>query len=92
MTEAHYTTLIQLLLAALGAVISWVGIRIFKKLDDLSDLVSRQQQEFAKSTAELTNSIRQQIADGDNQLHGRITELDRRVTRVETKCNLEHGQ
>jgi len=91
-TEAHYTTLIQVLLAALCGVLTWIGQRIFKKLDDLSELMTKQQQEFSKSTAELTNSIRQQIADGDNQLHGRITELDRRVTRVETKCNLEHAQ
>ena len=80
MTEAHYIGLLSTVFFVLLSLLSWVGTRIFGKLDGLSEQLTS-----------VKESMRRQITEGDNILHHRVNELDRRVTRVETKCQVEHA-
>lgn len=79
MTETNYINMISAISGVLLGVLAWIGVRIFSKLDGLSNQVS-----------DFHRGLQAQIADGDNLLHGRINDLDRRVTRVETRCSIEH--
>ena len=79
MTEAHLTSVVNGLWVILMGVLGWIGVRIFNKLDKLSEQM-----------AAVSDGLQKQISDGDNILHGRITELGERVTRVETRCQIEH--
>ena len=38
------------------------------------------------------DEMNRNIVTGNQEIHERITELDRRVTVVETKCTLSHGK
>ena len=80
MNENQLLSLVATLFGLLTAVLSWAGMRIFNKLDALSDKLTSQYVDFHSK-----------IAEGDNVLHDRVTELDRRVTRVETRCHVSHG-
>lgn len=77
MTEAQYTSVIAALWFLLTGILGWVGLRIFGKLDKLSEQMSS-----------INVGLQKQISDGDNILHGRINSLDRRVSRVEAKCHI----
>ena len=79
MTEAHYTSIISAIFFILVGMLGWVGTRIFGKLDNLSEQM-----------AALHSGLQKQIVDGDSILHHRVNEVDRRLTRVETKCSIEH--
>lgn len=79
MTEAHYTGIISAIFFILVALVSWIGARIFSKLDSLSEQMTS-----------ISAGLQKQITDGDNILHHRVNEIDRRVTRVETRCSMEH--
>lgn len=79
MSETQYISIIGSMLMILVGIVGWIGTRIFNKLDGLAD-----------QQAKNHDAIQKQITDGDNILHNRITEIDRRVTRVETRCNMEH--
>lgn len=79
MTEAHYTSIIAAIFFILVGLVGWIGARIFGKLDSLSEQMSS-----------ITAGLQKQITDGDNILHHRVNEVDRRLTRVETKCSIEH--
>lgn len=81
MTETHYIGLLSTSFFTLLGLLSWIGVRIFGKLDGLSSQL-----------VAFRESVQKQITDGDNILHHRVNELDRRVTRVETKCSIEHDQ
>ena len=81
MTEPQYINLIGSIFGILLAVLAWIGVRIFSKLDGLSTQM-----------AEVHQGLQKQITDGDNILHDRIIEIDRRVTRVETRCTVEHAK
>ena len=80
MTEAHYTGIISAIFFILVALVSWIGARIFSKLDSLSEQMTS-----------ISAGLQKQITDGDNILHHRVNEIDRRVTRVETRCGMEHN-
>lgn len=79
MTEAHYTSIIAAIFFILVGMVGWVGTRIFWKLDNLSEQMTA-----------LSSGLQKQIVDGDSILHHRVNEVDRRLTRVETKCSIEH--
>ena len=79
MTETHYMALISALFLVILGMVKWVGMRIFGKLDNLSEQMTT-----------LHSGLQKQIVDGDSILHHRVNEVDRRLTRVETKCNIEH--
>jgi predicted PurR-regulated permease PerM len=79
MTEAHYTGIISAIFFLLVGVVGWIGARIFSKLDSLSEQMTS-----------ISAGLQKQITDGDNILHHRVNEIDRRVTRVETRCSIEH--
>ena len=79
MNEAQLINLIGSISGVLLALLAWIGVRIFAKLDSLS-----------KQMSEIHEGLQKQIADGDNILHNRINEIDRRVTRVETRFHIEH--
>jgi len=79
MSESQYINLIGSISGVLLSVLAWVGVRIFAKLDSLS-----------KQMSEIHEGLQKQITEGDNILHSRINDIDRRVTRVETRCSMEH--
>jgi len=79
MTEPQFIGIIGSIVSILVGLLAWIGIRIFNKLDSLSAQMS-----------EINTGLQRQLIDGDNILHGRINEIDRRVTRVETRCSIEH--
>ena len=80
MSESQYMGIISAIFFILVGLVGWIGARIFAKLDGLSDQMTT-----------LSLGLQKQITDGDNILHHRVNEIDRRVTRVETKCHIEHG-
>lgn len=92
MTEQHYASLLQAIWFVLAGVLGWIGVRIFNKLDGLSVQITTQQKDFSKEISDRIAHVQAQIAHGDNALHDRVTTLDRRVTRVETKCKIEHAE
>ena len=63
------------LLGALVAVIGWAGSQIRKELETLGTKV------------EQTNGTLNKI---ERDLRGELTDLDRRITRVESKCEQIH--
>lgn len=79
MTEVQYIGIIGAIWFVLAGILGWVGIRIFGKLDSLSEQMN-----------EIHTGLQKQMSDADTILHGRINEIDRRVTRVETRCSIEH--
>lgn len=64
------------LLAVLAAVLGWVGTQINDRLSNLADEMK------------LTNQTLTKI---ERDLRGELSRLDRRVTRVEARCDIEHG-
>lgn len=79
MSEPQLVGIVGSVLMVLVGLVGWIGTRIFAKLDRLSDQQS-----------DMQSGLQRQINEGDNVLHHRVNELDRRVTRVETRCSMEH--
>jgi hypothetical protein len=64
------------LLGVLAAVLGWVGTQINARLGGLTEEMKA------------TNSTLTKI---ERDLRGELSRLDRRVTRVEARCDLTHG-
>ena len=67
--------LISVLFGCLVAVVGWAGSQIRQELKTLGDKM------------EVTNSTLTKI---ERDLRGELSDLDRRVTRVEVKCDANH--
>lgn len=65
------------LLGALTGVLAWVGAQINARLTSLGVEM--------RATNETLGKI-------EKDLRGELTRLDRRVTRVEARCNVQHGE
>lgn len=76
MTE-HGAEIIPYLLAAIGVLLSWIMQGISRKMSDLSTGL--------KAVNETMGAI-------ERDLRGGMAALDRRVTKIETRCELKHGQ
>ena len=80
MTEPHIMSdqfliaVIAALWSVLNAIFGWMIALIFKKLDKLADHQSETQLAFQKA-----------ITEGDNLIHHRVNDIDRRVIRLEAK-------
>ena len=81
--EQHLITTVGSMAVALCTIIGWIGVRIFSKLDE----VSRDQTNNYKDFCNRLDGMYSKVLEGDNALHGRVTELDRRMTRVEVHCS-----
>ena len=81
MSETQLLGLVSTLFALLSMVLAWAGGRVFNKLDKLSDQM-----------AEIHMGLQRQMKAGDDVLHTRVNELDRRVTRVEARCQVKHDE
>ncbi len=68
--------LISVLFGCLVGVIGWAGSQIKQQIKDLGDKM------------EVTNSTLTKI---ERDLRGELTNLDRRITRVESKCENMHN-
>lgn len=77
MNEAQLLSVIGALFAIVVGGLSWIGNRIFGKLDKLSDQMTEN---------------RELIGNRLDDVHDRINNLDKRVTAVEVRCNYEHGK
>ena len=77
MSEAQLLSVIGALFAIVVGGLSWIGNRIFGKLDKLSDQMTEN---------------RELIGNRLEDVHERISNLDKRVTTVEVRCALEHGK
>lgn len=77
MSEAQLLSVIGALFAIVVGGLSWIGNRIFGKLDKLSDQMTE---------------TRELIGNRLDDVHERISNLDKRVTAVEVRCALEHGK
>lgn len=77
MSEAQLLSVIGALFAIVIGGLSWIGNRIFGKLDKLSDQMSEN---------------RELIGDRLDDVHDRIGNIDKRLTAVEVRCNFEHGK
>ena len=77
MNEAQLLSVIGALFAIVVGGLSWIGNRIFGKLDKLSDQMTEN---------------RELIGNRLDDVHDRINDLDKRVTAVEVRCNYEHGK
>ena len=77
MNEAQLLSVIGALFAIVVGGLSWIGNRIFGKLDKLSDQMTEN---------------RELIGNRLDDVHDRINDLDKRVTAVEVLCNYEHGK
>lgn len=73
----------SLVVAVLIAVLGWIGSRVHSKLDQLSDRMEARLSDLNKTLGAIEKDLR-----------GELTRLDRRVTRVEARCdelNPHHG-
>ena len=77
MNEAQLLSVIGALFAIVVGGLSWIGNRIFGKLDKLSDQMSEN---------------RELIGNRLDDVHDRISSLDKRVTAVEVRAALGHGK
>ena len=77
MNEAQLLSVIGALFAIVVGGLSWIGNRIFGKLDKLSDQMTEN---------------RELIGNRLDDVHDRINDLDKRVMAVEVRCNYEHGK
>lgn len=77
MNETQLLSVVGALFAIVIGGLSWIGNRIFGKLDKLSDQMTEN---------------RELIGDRIDDVHDRISQLDKRVTAVEVRCNYEHGK
>jgi len=84
--EQHLITLIGSLFLLICTMIGWIGVRIFGKLDELG----REQTENYKDFCSRLDGLYSKVLEGDNALHGRVTEMDRRLSRVEAHCSTVH--
>jgi hypothetical protein len=84
--EQYLITIIGGLALTLCGIISWIGVRIFNKLDE----VSRDQANNYRDFCNRLDGLYSKVLEGDNALHGRVTEMDRRLTRVEAHCSAVH--
>lgn len=69
-------TVIGALLALLCSVLGWVGLSMNRRLHELTKEVA--------GTNVTLNKI-------ERDLRGELSRLDRRVTRVEATCQIQHG-
>lgn len=72
----YFVSMIGALLAALCTVLAWVGLNINKRLEALTKEVAS------------TNGTLRAI---EKDLRNDLSQLDRRVTRVEARCDIEHN-
>lgn len=70
-------TIIGALMALLCTILGWVGVSMNKRLSELTHEVA------------VTNTTLNKI---ERDLRGELSHLDRRVTRVEARCNVVHGE
>ena len=84
--EQHLITIIGSLFLLICTMIGWIGVRIFGKLDEFG----REQTENYKDFCSRLDGLYSKVLEGDNALHGRVTEMDRRLTRVEAHCSAVH--
>lgn len=89
MTE-HADDIIRLLLwmvsgtgAALLALVSWIGLRLHRQVDELPDLVTRKLDGLHTEMVGDTRRLTQAVADIERDLRGDLCRLDRRLRRVE---------
>ncbi len=84
--EQHLIAMIGSLFLLICTMIGWIGVRIFGKLDELG----REQTENYKDFCSRLDGLYSKVLEGDNALHGRVTEMDRRLSRVEAHCSTVH--
>ena len=77
MNETQLLSVVGSLFTIVIGGLSWIGNRIFSKLDKLSDQMSEN---------------RELIGNRLDDVHDRISNLDKRVTAVEVRCALGHGK
>ena len=77
MNEPQLLSVVGALFAIVIGGLSWIGNRIFGKLDKLSDQMIEN---------------RELIGDRLDDVHDRISNLDKRLTSVEVRCTFEHGK
>lgn len=86
--ESYLAAIVGFLFVTLCGLVGWIGVRIFNRLDE----IGKAQMENYRDFCTRIEGFYAKISDGDNILHGRITEMDRRLTRVETRCTTHHGE
>ena len=80
--EAHATELMVLLGALftlLVGVLGWIGQRVHQRLDHLSDVVGKK-----------FDDLHDIIASADRRHSDKIVDIDRRVSKIEARCELHH--
>jgi len=68
-----------LVMGTLITVLGWIGSRVHAKLDQLSERMEAKLSELNKTLNAIERDVR-----------GELTTLDRRVTRVEARCDETH--
>lgn len=91
MEEVKFTDLpllYQLLLLALGgsitmllSIITWMAKKVDKRLDDIN-----------KSLTKFDMDLRGQVSIVRDELRERYNDMDHRVTKLEVRCDHEHGR
>jgi hypothetical protein len=73
-------TLMGLIFGLLIAVLAWIGNRVHTRLDALTETVDKKFEQ-----------IHTVLSSIERDLRGDLVDLDRRIAKLETRCNFEHG-
>ena len=97
MGESNLITVIGALLSVLLGLISWVGNRIFMRLDSLMVEIQQSREDHLRAMAQLEKDharemleIHKAMKAGDDVLHNRVTGACDRISKIEAVCNIQH--
>jgi hypothetical protein len=70
------------------AVLAWVGAQVYKRLDHLTDAVTRTNDTLGR----IDRDLRADLNELSGEIYDRLNGLDRRLVMVEGTCHMQHGR
>lgn len=76
--------------AALLMLLTWIGQRLQKKVDDLPDTVTKQVSAVHSEIIKQMQAMNETHRGLEKDVRQQVTDLDRRLTVVEVRCGMHH--
>jgi len=73
------------------ALLIWIGQRIQKKVDDLPEQISEKVRKVHDDILERMDTLNATQSKLEQDIRERLARLDRRVVRLEVRCEMNHG-
>ena len=90
MSEAQFLTwLLSGAGAVLGVMLGIIGYLVVRGLDSFDKTVAGVRDDFREKCDEITEELRiisKRVTDNSDAVSGRLSDIDRRVVRLETYC------